>query len=180
MANYLDLHELSTFEPEGSAHDKHLKAWIENMQKTASLEFFPNSTTASNVNEGTRILLRERAQKGTPLRFAAVWDTVRNGYLMSCGAGSENVGPALQLLNGGSKPARVLMAQVRQPFSSRNGQEARGSKNVEDMNVNMNVEDMNASPEVLREQKHHPTDAEDCGAVQETAPEQLDRKARDD
>ena len=57
-------------------------------------------------------------------------------YLMSCGTGSENVDAALQLLNGSSKPARVLMAQVRQPFSNRNGQEPRGRKNIDDMNVN--------------------------------------------
>ena len=87
MANFLDLFERATFAPEGSAHDKHLKAWIENMQKTGSLEFFPNSTTASNVNEGTRILLRDRMQRGTPLNFAAVWDAVRAGYLISCGTG---------------------------------------------------------------------------------------------
>ena len=91
MANYLDLFERATFAPEGWAHDKHLKAWIENMQKTGSSEFFPNLATASNVNEGTRILLRERAQQRTPLKFAAVWDAVRDGYLMSCGTGSENV-----------------------------------------------------------------------------------------
>ena len=46
VGNFLDLYERATFSPEGSAHDKHLKAWIENMQKTGSLEFFPNSTTA--------------------------------------------------------------------------------------------------------------------------------------
>ena len=34
MANYLDLFERATFAPEGSANDKHLKAWIKNMQKT--------------------------------------------------------------------------------------------------------------------------------------------------
>ena len=135
MANYLDLFERATFAPEGSAHDKHLKAWIENMQKTGSLEFFPNSTTASNVNEGTRILLRERMQRGTPLSFAAVWDAVRSGYLMSCGTGSENVDAALQLLNGSSKTARVLMAQVRQPFSNLNGQEVAG--NQEDARTSM-------------------------------------------
>ena len=84
MANFLDLYERATFAPEGSAHDKHLKAWIDHMHKTRSLEFFPNSTTALKVNEGTRILLRERMQRGTPLSFAAVWDAVRSGYLMSC------------------------------------------------------------------------------------------------
>ena len=75
MGNFLDLYERATFSPEGSAHDKHLKAWIENMQKTGSLECFPETTTASNVNEGTRILLRERMQNGSQLNFAAVWDT---------------------------------------------------------------------------------------------------------
>ena len=135
MGNFLDLFERATFAPEGSAHDKHLKAWIENMQKTGSLELFPNSTTASNVNEGTRILLRERMQNGSQLSFAAVWDAVRTGYLMSCGTGVENVDAALQLLNGNSTPTRVLMAQVRQPFSNQNGQEPRGSKHVNDMNI---------------------------------------------
>ena len=64
MGNFLDLFERATFTPEGSAYDKHLKAWIENMQKTGSLELFPNSTTASNLNfnEGKMILLRERMQ----------------------------------------------------------------------------------------------------------------------
>ena len=47
----------------------------------------------------------------------------------------ENVDAALQLLNGNSKPARVLMAQVRQPFSNRNGREPRGRKHVDDMNI---------------------------------------------
>ena len=105
------------------------------MQKTGSLELFPNSTTASNVNEGTRILLRERMQYGSQLSFAAVWDAVRTGYLMSCGTGVENIDAALQLLNGNSQPARVLMAQVRQPFSNRNGQEPKGRKHVDDMNI---------------------------------------------
>ena len=72
MGNFLDLFERATFAPEGSAHDKRLKAWIENMQKTGSLELFPNSPTASNVSEGTRILLRERMQNGSQLNFAAV------------------------------------------------------------------------------------------------------------
>ena len=43
MGNFLDLFERATFAPEGSAHDKHLKAWIENMQKTGLLELFPNA-----------------------------------------------------------------------------------------------------------------------------------------
>ena len=54
---------------------------------------------------------------------------------MSCGTGVVNVDAAIQLLNGNSKPARVLMAQVRQPFSNRNGQEPKGSKHVDDMNI---------------------------------------------
>ena len=75
---------------------------------------------------------------GQPLSFAAVWDAVRTGYLMSSGTGVENVdaaAAALQMLNDNSKPARVLMAQVRQPFSNRNGQEPRGRKHVDDMNI---------------------------------------------
>jgi hypothetical protein len=56
---------------------------------------------------------------------------------MSSGAGVENVDEALQLLTG-SKPARILMAQVRQPLSDRNGREGQasgGHKHVDDMNV---------------------------------------------
>jgi hypothetical protein len=34
MSSFLDLFERATFSLEGSAHDNHLKAWIENMQKT--------------------------------------------------------------------------------------------------------------------------------------------------
>ena len=80
--------------------------------------------------------MREREQ-GVPLIFSAVWDTVRTGYLMSSGTRSENVDEALQpeLLNGSAKPARVLMAQVRQPFTSRNGQEPRARRNIDDMSV---------------------------------------------
>ena len=79
--------------------------------------------------------MREREQ-GVPLSFSAVWDTVRTkGYLMSSGTGSENVDAALQLLNGSARPARVLMAQVRQPFTSRNGQEPRARRNIDDMSV---------------------------------------------
>ena len=99
MGNFLDLFVRATFAPEGSAHDKHLKAWIENMQKTGSLELFFNATTASNVNEGTRILQRERMRNGSQLNFAAVWDAVRTGYLMLCGTGVENVDAALDFLN---------------------------------------------------------------------------------
>ena len=104
------------------------------MQKTTgSLELFPNTTTASNVNEGTRILLRVRMHNGSQLNFAAVWDVIRTGYLMSCGTGVENVDAALRMLNDNSKPARVLMVQARQPFSNRNGQEPRSRKHVDDM-----------------------------------------------
>ena len=56
---------------------------------------------------------------------------------MSSGAGVENVDAALQLLTD-SKPARVLMAQVRQPLSDRNGLEGQaygGRKHVDEMNV---------------------------------------------
>ena len=41
MGNFLDLFERATFAQKGSTHDKHLKAWIENMQKT--LEFILQS-----------------------------------------------------------------------------------------------------------------------------------------
>ena len=57
MWNFLDLIELATFSPEGSAHDKHLKAWMEFMQKIRSEKLFPNPTTAANVNEAMRVLL---------------------------------------------------------------------------------------------------------------------------
>ena len=56
---------------------------------------------------------------------------------MSSGAGVENVDAALQLLTD-SKPARVYMAQVRQPLSDRNecgGQAYGGHKHEDDMNV---------------------------------------------
>ena len=56
---------------------------------------------------------------------------------MSSGAGAENVDAALQLLTD-SKPARVLIAQVRQPFSDRNGRDGQGyggRKHVDDMNM---------------------------------------------
>ena len=36
MLNFLDLIECATFFPEGSAHDKHLKAWMEFMQRRGS------------------------------------------------------------------------------------------------------------------------------------------------
>ena len=49
--NFLDLYQRATFSPEGSAHDKHLKGWIENMQKTGAAELFPNPTTAANVTK---------------------------------------------------------------------------------------------------------------------------------
>ena len=57
------------FLPEGSAQDKHLKAWIENMQKIGEEVLFPNPTTAANVNEATRVLLRDRRTTGVPLEF---------------------------------------------------------------------------------------------------------------
>ena len=98
MTNFLELFERATFSPEGSAHDKHLKAWIENMQKVGSEALFPNSTTAANVNEVTRTLLRDRRITGVPLESSVVWDQVQAAFLMSSGAGSENVDAALQLL----------------------------------------------------------------------------------
>ena len=51
MRNFLDVHERSTFSTKGSAKDKHLKAWIEFMQRTGSERLFPNITTAANVND---------------------------------------------------------------------------------------------------------------------------------
>ena len=60
-----------------------------------------------------------------PLEFSVVWDQVQAGFLMSSGAGAENVDAALQLLTD-SKPARVLLAQVRQPFSDKNGRDVQG------------------------------------------------------
>jgi hypothetical protein len=77
MTNFLELYKCATFSPEGSAHDKHLKTWIENMQKVGSEAFFPNSTTAANVNEVTRTLLRNRRTTGVPLESSVVWDQVR-------------------------------------------------------------------------------------------------------
>ena len=78
MTNFLELYERATFSPEGSAHNKHLKTWIENMmQKVGSEALFPNSTTATNVNEVTRTLLRNRRTTGVPLESSVVWDQVR-------------------------------------------------------------------------------------------------------
>ena len=54
---------------------------------------------------------------------------------MSSGAGAENVDADLQLLTD-SKPARVLLAQVRQPLSDRTGRDGQvsgGRKHVDDM-----------------------------------------------
>ena len=79
ITTFLDLFERATFSPEGSAQDKHLKTWIENMQKVGAEALFPNSTTAANVNEAMRVLLRERRTTGVPLDFSVVWDQVRAG-----------------------------------------------------------------------------------------------------
>ena len=46
------------------------------MQKTGSEGLFPNPTTAANVNEATRVLLRERKTTALPLDFSVVWDQV--------------------------------------------------------------------------------------------------------
>ena len=54
---------------------------------------------------------------------------------MSSGAGAKNVDAALQILTD-LKPARVLLAQVRQPFSDKNGRDGQGyggRKHVDDM-----------------------------------------------
>ena len=56
---------------------------------------------------------------------------------MSSGAGVDNEDAAPQLLTD-SRPARVLMAQVRQPLSDRNGGEGQAygrRQHVYDMNV---------------------------------------------
>ena len=107
------------------------------MQKVGSEALFPNSTTAANVNEVTRTLLRNRRTTGVPLESSVVWDQVRVAFLMSSGAGAENVDAALQLLTD-SKPARVLLAQVRQPLSDKNGRDGQGyggRKHVDDMST---------------------------------------------
>ena len=98
MTNFLELFERATFSPEGSAHDKHLKTWIEKMHEVGAEVLFPNPTTAVNVNEATRAHLRDRRTTSVPLEFLVVWDQVRAGFLMSSGAGAENVDAALQLL----------------------------------------------------------------------------------
>ena len=77
MTNFLDMSERLTFSPKGSAGDKHLKAWLENMQKTGAKRSCPSITTAANVNESMRILLRERAQNGIKLTLSVVLDPVR-------------------------------------------------------------------------------------------------------
>ena len=87
------------------------------MQRIGSEKLFPYLTTAANVNESMRILLRERR-----LDISVVWDQARTAFHASSSAGVENVDAALQLLTD-LKLARVLMAQVRQPFSDRNGRE---------------------------------------------------------
>ena len=74
MSNFLDLIERATFSKEGSAHDKHRKAWMEFMLKIRSQKLFPNPTTASNVNEAMRVLLRERRTTSAALDFSVVWD----------------------------------------------------------------------------------------------------------
>ena len=138
MWNFLDLIERATFYPEGSAHDKHLKACMEFMQKIGSERLFPNPTTAANVNEAMRVHLRERRTTGAALDFSVVWDQVRAGFHASSGAGAKNVDAALQLLTD-SKTARGLMAQARQPFSDRNGREGQAYSvrrpDVDDMSV---------------------------------------------
>ena len=140
MRKFLDLFERATFSKEGSAQDKHLKAWLKFMQKIGSEKLFPNPTTAANINESMRILLRERRLNGTTLDISVVCDQVSAAFHASSGAGVENVDAALQLLTD-SKPARVLMAQVRQPFSDRNGREGQaysghtGRQEVDEMSV---------------------------------------------
>ena len=88
---------------------KHAKAGAERL--------FPYLTTAANVNEAMRILMRARTQIGTKLTLSTVWDQVRAGYLTSNGTRVENVDEVINLLSD-AKPVRVLMAQataVRRP-----------------------------------------------------------------
>ena len=40
MRNHLEMHKRSTFSPKGSSEDKHLKAWMENMQKAGAARSF--------------------------------------------------------------------------------------------------------------------------------------------
>ena len=61
---------------------------------------------------------------GTILNISVVWDQVRTAYHASSGARVVNA--ALPLLTD-SKLTRVLMAQVRQPFSNRNGREGQAN-----------------------------------------------------
>ena len=75
-----------------------MKAWIENMQKTGSERSFPTLTTAANVNEAMRVLVRLRVQFGTKLTLSTVWDQVRAAYQAASGAGVENYDDAIQLL----------------------------------------------------------------------------------
>ena len=124
MRNFLDMSERSTFSPKVSAEDKHLKAWLENMQKTGAERLFPNITTAANINESMRILLRERARNGTKLTLSVVWDHVLSGYQTSGGAGVENVDAAIQPAQGGRK------ASVNEMGLAEFGQEVAESRNT--------------------------------------------------
>ena len=138
------------------------------MQKVGSEALFPNSTTAASVNEVTRTLLRDRRTNGVPLELSVVWDQVQAAYIMSSGAGAENMDAALLLLTD-SKPARVLLAQVRQPFSDKNGRDGQGyggRKHVDDM-----------SPAELRqevsESRNTIPDVQGCRAKQAAVSEEL-------
>ena len=56
------MYERATFSPKGSSEDKYLKDWITNMSKAGAERMFPNLTTAANVLEVMRILMRSRQQ----------------------------------------------------------------------------------------------------------------------
>ena len=69
------------------------------MMKTGSEKMFPNMATASNVIESMWILIRSQ-QGGVKLMLSSVWDQFRATYLITSGAGGENVSETLSLLSG--------------------------------------------------------------------------------
>ena len=77
MSNYLEMFKRAPFSSKGSSEDKHLKAWVDNMSKAGAERSFPNMTTAGNVLEATRILMRSRQQLMTKLTLSMLWDQVR-------------------------------------------------------------------------------------------------------
>ncbi len=67
---------------------------------------------------------------------SVVWDQIRSAFLSTGGAGSENVSETLNLLND-AKPARLFLAQARQPYTDRNGRDSAAQDgrrgNIDDM-----------------------------------------------